>query len=341
MGRCVALSVFGAALGAVGLAAQPRPELPPIAPPQAHLSQTIADAAGPVTAIAFEERTGVLVAASEQGSLAWWGADVVYGVRVGDHTPNVIRAHEGPVVALAAAGSILASAGFDQKVCLWALPNVDLLRALTPTSAPRALSLTRDGQLLAVAGEDGHIQLWDVLAGQLRRTLAGHGDWVLCLAFSPDGKTLASGGQDHMVRLWDVATGKKLHEAALPPTPANTPPGLGPIVGAVAFSADGKMLALGSGDGQVHLANPIGGKVVRSFPGHESAVTALAFHPSGTVLVSASQDRTLRLWNPANGQALKVLEGHTAWVQGVTFLANGTRLASAGADQTVRFWDLR
>jgi WD40 repeat protein len=110
---------------------------------------------------------------------------------------------------------------------------------------------------------------------------------------------------------------------------------------AVAFSPDGKLLAVAGTDAQIHLVNTADGKIARSLSGHTGSVTSLAFHPGGTLLVSASKDRTLRLWNPTNGQALKTLEGHTGWVQGVTFLNQGARLASVSIDQTVRLWDLK
>ena len=42
------------------------------------------------------------------------------------------------------------------------------------------------------------------------RTLTGHTDSVLSVAFSPDGKLLASGSDDNTVRIWDMATGQEL-----------------------------------------------------------------------------------------------------------------------------------
>jgi WD40 repeat protein len=204
----------------------------------------------------------------------------------------------------------------------------------------RALALTPDGTVLAGGGDAG-VQLWGADGKPLRK-LAGPTDWVLALAFSPDGKRLAAGGYDGRLWLWEVDSGKKLFEVpAHAPTPPKAPAPSN-FVWSLAFSPDGKLLAVGGSDGRVYLFNAPDGKFVRQtqVPGHTSTVTALAFHPGGTLLASASKDRTLRLWNPLNGQALKILTGHTAWAQGVAFLDRGTRLASCGADRTVRLWDL-
>jgi WD40 repeat protein len=228
---------------------------------------------------------------------------------------------------------------------VWSVPEDRVLHQLDTGSVVRALAAAPDGKLVASAGDDGAIQLWGPATGKPGLKLTGAGDWQLALAFSPDGRTLASGGYDGKLRTWDVASGKKLVETeALPPLPANTPKDAPTrplnVVGALAFSPDGKSIALGGSEAGVHLFQAADGKLVRSLSGHTGSISTLVFHPSGTLLVSASKDRTLRLWNPTTGQMIKALEGHTAWVQGAVFLAHGTRLASVGADQAVRLWDL-
>jgi WD40 repeat protein len=318
------------------------PAIPPIAPNQARLVETIGGLDGPGFALGYSEHSGILAVACEQGTIPYWHKDVLMGVRTGAETPNRLQGHTGPVIALAwNGGPILASAGADQKVLIWNPAEHQVRHTLNPGSMVRALALSPDGKILAGAGDDSAIHLWDPATGKEDSKLAGHTDWILSLVFSPDGKWLASGGYDGVVRLWDVAQKKRLLEiparAAQPP---NTPPQSPNAVLALAFSPDSKLLAIGGSDMQIHLANLPDGKVVRSIPGHTSSVTSLAFHPSGTVLASGSKDGTVRLWTPANGQALKTLEGHTGWVQGVVFLAQGTRVASVGADQTVRLWDL-
>ena len=59
--------------------------------------------------------------------------------------------------------------------------------------------------LLASAGGDHTVRLWDVGAHRQLAVLTGHSSGVRTVAWSPDGTTLASAGSDHRVRVWSQA----------------------------------------------------------------------------------------------------------------------------------------
>ncbi|WP_170067892.1 helix-turn-helix domain-containing protein [Lentzea guizhouensis] len=70
----------------------------------------------------------------------------------------------------------------------------------------RALAMSPDRRLMASAGEDGMILLWDTATRQPVGELRGHNGTVTALAFSPDSTRLASGGDDHAAVVWDVGS---------------------------------------------------------------------------------------------------------------------------------------
>lgn len=334
---------FMAAGSSLSIAQQKKDEkkLPPINPAQAKLLQTFKGLDGPGLALASSINASIVAAACDRSTIQMWHKDTILGIRSGDNSANVFRGHTGPVLALAwNGGPVLASAGADKKIILWQVARGSILRKLETPFLVRALAMSSDGKRLASAGDATVVQLWDMESGKSTKQLKGHKDWIKCLAFSADGKQLVSGGYENNAILWNVDTGNKVRE--LPAPPKKKPkqePDVIPIT-EVAFSPDGKQIALGRADGEIDMVNPANGQKIRTLKGHESRITGLIFHPSNKLLVSSSRDGTVRLWNPANGAAFKTLTGHNAWVEDVGFLAQGTMLASVGADRTVRVWSL-
>ena len=121
-------------------------------------------------------------------------------------------------------------------------------KTLAPGMA-RLVACSQTAPILAFAGDDPEIHLWDMAGARFekKRKLSGHTGQALsplvkALAFAPNGKILASSGQDKRVRLWDVTGGDKLHEWHF-----------NPEARALAFSSDGRHLLVGNSDGTIYL----------------------------------------------------------------------------------------
>ena len=106
----------------------------------------------------------------------------------------------------------------------------------------------------------------------------------------------------------------------------------------VAFSANGKLLAIGDTKGDIHLWRVSDGKPLLTYRGHKGWVVSVSFNPEGTVLASSSVDQSIKLWDVSTGDCLSTLQGYIGAVMSVGFSPDGTTLASGHADRTVRLW---
>ena len=107
----------------------------------------------------------------------------------------------------------------------------------------------------------------------------------------------------------------------------------------VAFSGDGKLLAIGDTKGDIHLWRVSDGKPLLTYKGHKGWVVSVSFNPAGTVLASSSIDQSIKLWDISTGDCLNTLQGYIGAVMSAVFSPDGTLLASGHADRTVRLWN--
>jgi WD40 repeat protein len=143
---------------------------------------------------------------------------------------------------------------------------------------------------------------------RLIRRLNGHTNYCLSLDFSRDGKLLASGSRDGTAIIWSTQTWNKAQTLQNPDKDSLFDQSLRGMVEDVAFSPDGKTLALASREGSVQLWDVAAGKLLESLKGHSGAVTAVVFSPDGRTLASGGTDKTVRLWNVATGRELMQLD---------------------------------
>jgi WD40 repeat protein/serine/threonine protein kinase len=245
-------------------------------------------------------------------------------------------------------------------VRVWDVKTGRLLRAVPdpkqgPGAMPVAVVFSPDGKLLASAGFDRAVHLWELATGKEVRVLPGHELSVTGLSFSRDGKQLvsASGGLINLLidrrgpnplnltnddpkaipdlKVWDPATGKEVLRLSLPSK------GKG-----VALRPDGALVAApffdkATGQCTVRLYETATGKEVLGLPIRE-AVSWVDFSPDGKRLVTGGrEDESVKLWDANTGEEIMTL-GRADMVWTVAFSPDGHKVVAAGV-QGVRVWD--
>jgi len=136
-------------------------------------------------------------------------------------------------------GRRIYAAGQDGTLRIYNTTSASWVHSLRGHKAPVAIArISPDGKRIASASNDGAVKLWDVVTGKELHSLETHSSYIRSLAFSSDGLWLASGSYDQEVKIWDVATGKEKLSI--------DPKFIGNRVNAVAFTADGQGLIVGT-----------------------------------------------------------------------------------------------
>ena len=271
---------------------------------------------------AFSADASRIVTAGQDGRAIVWSV-VDDGSGVACNVITEFSGHNAPVhtASFAPTADEVVSGGEDGRVLIWKpaeVQPVDLAARIAglpeePSpcrtlgdhdAAVSSASYSRDGRLIATAGNDNVIKIWDAPSGKLIKTLRGHGGRVRSCEFSPDGRFLLSGSHDGQAKVWSLDGYREIRVLK-----GRLLEGHSDIVLSARFSPDGKQIVTSSRDRTARTWDTATGEMINVLnEGHEFLASSAVFFKDGRRVLTAAGDNTVRMWDVAAGTQSILIE---------------------------------
>ena len=151
-----------------------------------------------------------------------------------------------------------------------------------------AADISDDNQLIAMAGPQKMVRVFETLTGNLKYEQKKHTDWIYCVRFSPDGLLLATADRASGLVVWETQTGRLFQELT----------GHKGEIRSIAWRPDSQALVSGSFDGTLKMWDMNEGKLIKSWDAHGGGVSAVAICNDGTI-ASTGRDNKVKVWDGA------------------------------------------
>lgn len=233
--------------------------------------------------------------------------------------PIIIKAHDShiPAVKFSPDGKTLFSAGMDNLVKLWSVPDWEHIGTLSGhEKSVNVLNMTTDGNWLFTASSDKTVRKWNLKEGTELTQLDVKGKSAL---LSPDEGYLAV-----MDNPWLKIVNLEMDESVqrFKPFPKRTT--------AIAFSMESHNLAVGGQGDDILIYDYREIKLVHTIAGaHKGYVLSLSCSPDGKLLVSTGYEKRLCFWDTNTWELLGEISLKNQGVQSLAFSSSGRCLAVA------------
>ncbi|MFO0810846.1 MAG: WD40 repeat domain-containing protein [Gemmataceae bacterium] len=253
--------------------------------------------------------------------------------------------HQLPLVPGKVSGMAFGSDGAtlvtatDEGVTVWDLDGPKRRGTLCADGGRvRAVAAHPTRPILATAGDDGTVRLWDIATVGPVRPLPFDSKSVLALGWLPDRPVCVAAANRDRLHAWACDTEEPQTFELTPPTKWSGLP--------VAFGRDGSIVAAETGcvrrwqipGGKVHLVLARPGLALKGGPGEEQC-NKLAVSPDGR-WTAAAINKDAVIADAATGQQLAPLSGHRKNLTTVTFSPDSSLLATGDIEGCIGLWEL-
>uniref|UniRef100_A0A8C6G210 Apoptotic protease-activating factor 1 n=1 Tax=Moschus moschiferus TaxID=68415 RepID=A0A8C6G210_MOSMO len=183
-------------------------------------------------------------------------------------------------------------------------------------------------QYLAFGGEDGAIQILELLNNRIFQSRNGHKSTVRHIQFTADGKTLISSSDDSAVQIWNWQSEDPFFLQAHQET-----------VKDFRLLKNSRLLSW-SFDGTVKVWNIITRRIEKDFMCHKDTVLSCDISSDAAKFSSTSADKTAKIWSFELLSPLHELRGHKGCVRCSSFSMDNTLLATGDDNGEIRIWNV-
>jgi hypothetical protein len=155
-----------------------------------------------------------------------------------------------------------------------------------------AADISDDNRLIALAGPQKMVRVYDTLTGELKWEQKKHTDWIYAVRFSPDGLLLATADRAAGLMIWESATGKMYADLQAHKNEIRS----------LAWRPDSGAVVSASLDGTLKMWDMNESKLLKSWDAHPGGAAAIAIANDG-VMVSTGKDRKVKIWDAAGNAA--------------------------------------
>ena len=191
------------------------------------------------------------------------------------------------------------------------------------------VAFSPDGSMLASAGDDGALRVWDPETGEAISSVTG-GSNVGGVSFSADGSLVAACWSfDDVVRIADPSSGRVV----------GTIEGLHAFAVDAALSPRGDRIVVSFGDiGEATVYDVRSGDLLFDLRGHEGPINSVSWSPDGRRIATGGDDLAVRVWEADTGELVTEILGHTGSVVNVDWAPDSHRLLSTATDGVAKIW---